>query len=200
MSLALTYTRDIPDPPSSPSVDVPNMKVNTNSIDTIWTRDHFSFESSTAGLHNRVQLVEINTALPVGLAPVNSSTLFAKVTENPLEGNLYYYRIGAPDAIQLTGPLTPVANQNGYTFLPGGILMQWGLQGSSSATSVPVTFNVPFPNNIYNVSAIPVRADTSPGSDFSTVIVTASPSLGGFTIGNIGGHTMVGWFWTAIGN
>ena len=150
--MSLTYTRDIPDPPSSPSVDVPNMKVNTNSIDDIWRKDHFSFSSATAGLHNRVQLVEIGTALPAGLANVGSGTLFTKVTANPFEGNLYFYRIGAGAAIQMTGPGSPLAAGNGYTFLPGGFLMQWGTVPAGIVVgNNPISFNITFPNNVYNI-------------------------------------------------
>lgn len=197
MSLALTYTKDIPDPPSSPSVDVPNMKVNTNSIRTIWTRDHFTFESDNAGLHNRVQLVEISTALPVGLRNVGSGTLFTKIVSNPLEGDLFFYRIGAGAAIQMTGPFSPNPIINpGSTFLPGGIMLQWGLF-TPVAGDNPVTFIPAFPNNIFNVQV------TSVSTLGNTVVVvkSLSPTTAGFVATtSLLPFVPDGVFWMAIGN
>jgi len=196
MSLALTYTKDIPDPPSSPSVDVPNMKVNTNSINTIWTRDHFTFESDNAGLHNRVQLVEINTALPVGLRNIGSGTLFTKISPSPLEGNLFFYRIGAGAAIQMTGPSSPIIAQNGSSFLPGGIMFQWGAVSPIVVGDNPISFNTVFPNAIYNIQITVVN-------QFADSIVTVKPlgvtTSGFIAVKSIGG-TGTGIFWTAIGS
>ncbi len=197
MSLALTYTQDIPDPPSSPSVDVPNMKVNTNSVRTIWTRDHFTFESDNAGLHNRVQLVEINTTLPVGLRNVGSGTLFTKISPNPLEGNLFFLRNGSASAIQMTGPLSPLAAGNGYTFLPGGFLMQWGTFNPGIVVgNNPISFNITFPNNVYNIMISAINAS-------ATIVLTINPAgstTSGFVVVSNVGVGPVGVAWTAIGN
>ncbi len=194
--MSFTYTRDIPDPPSSPSVDVPNLKVNTNSIDDIWAVDHFTFADNFAGIHNRVQLKEIGTALPVGLAATGSGTLFTKVTGVSPQGELFFYRQGALVAIQLTGPSTPSAVINGFTFLPGGILMQWGLFAAPVAGDNPISFNTAFPTACFNVSITLVRALANVDG---VVVKTASVSAAGFTaIAPTGGSA--GIFWTAIGN
>lgn len=115
----------------------------------------------------------------------------------PSGGDTQLYALtGAGALSQLTGHS---AATSGYQWI-GGILLQWGTVAGSSNQNVPVTFTPNFPRNCFNVSAIPIRASSSPGSDFSTVIVTGSVSTAGFTIGNIGAHTMAGWYWFAIGN
>jgi hypothetical protein len=96
---------------------------------------------------------------------------------------------------QLTGYS---ANANGYCWA-GGILFQWGTTSATSSANVPVSFTPNFPIACYNVQAIPIRAATSPGNDFACCIVTGSVSAAGFTIGNIGAHSVAGFYWFAIG-
>jgi hypothetical protein len=57
-----SYNRDIPDGPNNPSVDQPNMKINTNSTDDILQVDHVSFETPDGGTHKQVTLSSKNTA------------------------------------------------------------------------------------------------------------------------------------------
>jgi hypothetical protein len=194
--MSLTYTRDIPDPPSSPSVDVPNMKVNTNSIDTIWTRDHFTFESANAGLHNRVQLVQISTNLPVGLRPIGSGTLFTKVVGTSPQGELFFYRIGALDAIQMTGPSSPLAATDGRTFLPGGILIQWGRLPGPVQGDNPISFSTSFPTATFSIQISLVR---NAANVDGVVIKSGSITNSGFiAIAPTPGSTAIHWM--AIGN
>jgi len=42
--------------------------------------------------------------------------------------------------------------QNGYTYLPNGILIQWGIDTSDSDGDHTITFPIPFPNNCFSVS------------------------------------------------
>lgn len=103
---------------------------------------------------------------------------------------------GIDSLSQLTGNS---AATDGYQWL-GGVLLQWGLKGGSSNSTVAVTFSPAFPRNLFNVIVVPIRSASSPGSDFATCVVTSSESTAGFTIGNIGGHSVDGWYWQAIGN
>ena len=48
------YNRDIPDGPNNPSVDQPDMKENTNSIDELINQDHISFEQNNGGFHKTI--------------------------------------------------------------------------------------------------------------------------------------------------
>lgn len=114
----------------------------------------------------------------------------------PANDTQLYSLTGAGILSQLTGYN---ADKTGYQWI-GGILLQWGNTGATSSSTVAVSFSPKFPNNCFNVSAIPIRAATSPGDDFACVIVTSSVSRNGFTIGNIGGHSVSGFYWFAIGN
>ena len=41
---------------------------------------------------------------------------------------------------------------NGYTYLPNGILIQWGIDTSDTDGNHTITFPIPFPNNCFSVS------------------------------------------------
>lgn len=115
-----TYTDDIPFASHNPSTDQPKMQVNTNSIDNLIAVDHFSFNDNNGGLHKKVSLVNIAGPFltPGGVGSVlygsNNDWIF---TNASLAGA----------GIQMTvGAKPPIALANGSSFLPGGILIQWG--------------------------------------------------------------------------
>lgn len=54
--MVISYNLDIPDAPNNPSVDQPNMRTNTNSINTIIAVDHYTFADTPSGTHKQVTL------------------------------------------------------------------------------------------------------------------------------------------------
>jgi len=98
----------------------------------------------------------------------------------------------------------PVAGTNGITFLPGGIIMQWGQLIKAWAAGgdiAKITFTPPFPNAVYNVQV--TIGVTSPPSNksaslayydltLSSVFVNYADSSGTSSYGNA--------FWVAIGS
>jgi len=64
-----TYVRDIPDAPHNPSVDQPDMKINTNSIDDLLLVDHYSFNDANnrSGYHKIIhQPAQTLDPAPIG--------------------------------------------------------------------------------------------------------------------------------------
>lgn len=49
---------------------------------------------------------------------------------------------------------------NGYTYLPNGLIMQWGVVSSNSITG-DITFPTPFPNALLSITATTVTIDNS---------------------------------------
>ncbi len=201
-----TYTTNIPDPPNAPSVDVPKMQVNTNSVSGLVAVDHIGFGVPNGGAHNQCQISSqssVNGAIPSGLIGNGFETLYSSVKAT--SGELYFVRGANPTGIQLTGPGTPQTTTNGYTFLPGGLLIQWGTVSttSSSGTVTFATANIAFPNACFSVqttakynSGVGVpgsQANYAPDSSslsstsFSWTLITSSSSWRGF-------------YWVAIGN
>ena len=217
-----TYNPNVPTGTVELDQDYLNLQANFQQLNIAYGVDHVpfsdtsgTFPSGITGIHTAIHLNPVSTTAtnPPNNQPINGYTatlgygqLFsAEINDGFSTDEALYYLTGSNKLIQLTRNVLPTAVSvtNGYTFLAGGIVLQWGFVAGSSANTIPVLFvtaNINFPNNCFNVNVIPERAASSPGNDFSTVIVTGSVSATGFTIGNVGSHTMAGWYWQALGN
>jgi len=204
MVLFFTYNENIPAANNNPSVDQPNMQTNTNSIDSIIDVDHFSFETNFDGTHKQVQLRDtagINGAIPAGLQGNGWETLYTSATAGV--GELWFVRGAAGTGIQLTGPGTPSVVANGYTFLPGGILLQWGtVTGIAGVTHVQsnTLFNIPFPNACLVVNATPKPIAGGVTSQATISINTLSTTQFNWVYNKDTGTSYTAFSWIAIGN
>lgn len=146
-----SYNINIPDAPNNPSNDQPKMKINTNSIDSIIGVDHFSFGTGKDGWHQQVTL-PISLVIPTITAGQGSLyTKTATTATAHTESTLFYSPDTTENQYQLTRTIstnftnfstnnaygTPPAGftqTGGWTFLPGGMLVQYGFFGKTGAT------------------------------------------------------------------
>jgi hypothetical protein len=89
-----------------------------------------------------------------------------------------------------------INGQNGWTFLPGGIIFQWGIGTFAALSNVNITFatlNINFTNACFNVSLTPIA--------FNNFLDVTNVTTTGFTCSR-NPNTQNGqqFFWTAIGN
>lgn len=135
----------------------------------VWgARDHeFPSSTGTTNVGTHAQVTFNNLSGTPGFAGANS-VLFAKSVSGLSQ--LFFDNNGTPT--QLTG--TAVLNAaSGYTYLAGGILMQWGFQVASSGATI--NFPIPFTGNVYSIM---LNANNT-----GAVIVNAiSGTLSGFTL------------------
>ena len=228
----LTYTGNLPVPPNDPSQDVNAMQVNCNSVLNILssptnpTLDNIGFNDANGGFHNQV-------SMPAQAAP-GLQGMDGVVFCGTNTGNNWPYWENALGDFQLCGsasannpsvngatnPISPYSN--GWTFLPGGFILQWGiiLIGTGLAGStIPIygplvstsvlfvatehtntTNNINFPNQCFNVQATLIPAPgplPAPPTTAGTISIT-SLSTTGFTFRGIGGNYN-GFYWTALG-
>jgi hypothetical protein len=166
------YTDNIPFPTNSPSADQPNMLINTNSIDSLLAVDHVSFNLANGGYHNDIHF---NTQLTDPAAVPTIGQLYTKsITFNAITDAALFYENGAGVVTQLTSPSGSSALANGYTFLPGGILMQWGssaLNAGVAPVTVTTTINFPvaFPTAVFMVTGSPRTGNSNrvPGMTYA---------------------------------
>lgn len=204
--MGFTYNRDIPFSTHNPSTDQPLMQTNTNSIDDLINVDHFTFSSGQAGKHN---VVRHPTPQSPMTSPGTGALEWAYYTKTLASGAVetFWQRpaqlVNGPD-IQMTTNLAPTASTNGYTFIPGGLIIQWGQITATTSSYTSLLFatnNVAFPNNCYDVFTQPYATGTEPGSQATVAIRKSSVSKTGFQwafITNSGEYT--GFYWWAIGN
>lgn len=193
------YTSGIPNPPNDPSVDVFTMQSNVNAIPQLIDVDHVGFNSTYGGTHAQVQLQELSgiapPGVPTGLVGNGFGTLYTNVING--NGELWYVRGASTTGIQLTGPGTPTVSSNGYTFLPGGILMEWGNFTATNISTKAVTFPLAFPNNVFNVQVTYVVSDSS---TIRNGVESGTISKTGFTWIGTSTSSLVSVYWTAVGN
>ena len=220
------YTNNIPFENNSPSVDQPPMKINTNSISGLIAVDHIGFDFNNGGAHQQVQLLEtaggaIPNPLPSGLIGAGFETLYASNLGVGADngGQLFFVHGADAGGIQLTGPYNPSAGYNGYTFLAGGMLMQWGFvhgthggNGTFNAgDSSTVTFPIAFPNTVFsiqtslNYNTADGKPGYPPGTSYASVVLdynvanTNNTTFGWEYTGNTNSYYTV-FYWMAIGN
>ncbi len=200
MPAPYTYDPNIPSAGHAPKDDQPAMKTNATSIQDLIEVDHIGFDNNQGGAHNQCQISSqssINGAIPSGLLGNGFETLYSSNTNT--QGELWFVRGATPTGIQLTGPGTPIVGSsnlsNGKTFLPGGVLLQWGSFTPGSATSTyNVSFPTAFPNFVYNVNFIGASANTG-------FYLNGAPTESGFSAKTLSGNTsQSSIFWIAIGS
>ena len=152
--MTLPYNPNIPYPTNLPSTDQPDMLINTNSIQSAIQVDHEAFNTGAhTGAHNQAQFKNLGTApgtVPAGLIGASYETMYANNGATLANGELWFVRGGGATGIQLTGPGTPSATSAGYSFLPGGLVIQWDtvtIQPNESHWTATVTYPTSFQTN-----------------------------------------------------
>ena len=189
--MSFTYNLNIPAANNNPSADQPNMKTNTNSINSIMNVDHFTFSAGNAGRHKQVTLT--NESAP-GLTGGNG-VLFA----NLANGNSFPFWQNSAGTFPLFGQNS--VSSSGYTTLPGGVILQWGTNSiNSSGSSTPVSFPLAFPNAAFSVTFAAVNNQGNSPSANNIYVKSGTLAPTGFTASNSSSGGTIAIFWMAVGN
>ena len=153
---------------------------NFSLIQTSLELNHGAFGAADQGKHKFMQMPEQGSA-PTTAA--NEVALYAKQDPNaPGEAAIFYRQEGSGNEYQITtSHKTNLAqfglSNPGWTFLPGGLLMQYGTYTqASSSGGTAVVFPTPFAATPY---AITLELNRDSGTDASTMIKALSAT--GFT-------------------
>lgn len=182
-----SFSNTIPAANHKPGSDQPVMLANNVAMAGIIAVDHIGFNAANGGMHKQVSMIN-ETSPAIGTA---NAVLYAN-------GNQVKFKNSSVD-VQLTSSVTPLAAANGYTFLPGGILLQWGTATfpGSPVGYVDVTFSRAFSLAPWNVTA---SLGVSPGTDSSRGIGVINITSSGCRIQNWNCWVLNGpVYWLAIG-
>jgi hypothetical protein len=216
------YLNNIPTGIVKLSFDYKNLQNNFKQLDISFGINHVPYSvAENNGLHTIVTMVN-NVAVPTGVeVPNDTGTLYTRPFAPGEDINLWYTPDASGYEFQLTRvtedpstlaifstntnyPQTPpvVTQVGGWTFLPGGLLLQYGQAYPSSSTG-PQNFTVKFPRpfsvGVYNITATAHAASTT-SSYVISIGITSTTQFSGFA-GDGEGHALSGvpFFWTAIG-
>lgn len=204
--MSFPYNPNVPNPPNNPSADVGDMHTNASSIGNIMAVDHFGFNNNNGGKHQQVTMPSRGSA-PTTVA--GSADLYVN-TDSAGQQALWFIRDGFPlSNVQLTTSkiLAPTVTSNGCTFLPGGLLLQWGTVSlNANPSNTTVTYPVAFPNNVFNI-VVSISRDSSISTTAQSVYVVNAPaganippSTTGFVLQQSSSASNNLASWMAIGN
>lgn len=133
----MTYQPNVPLSGNSLGQTRPIINTNFVDIDLAFRANHVPMTTNNTGYHTHVDMTaQAANPNPIATLVSHYSKQVAGITE-------WFFQREAPGSqvIQMSR-LTPVPLSQGFTFLPGGLLLQWG---SFSVPFVnPITFPVPF--------------------------------------------------------
>lgn len=157
--------------------------------------NHVDINAAGAGKHKFVQLIDATSDLPSTSA--SEVAVFQKlVSGNP---RLQLRQPSSGTQIQMSGVDPDTTGTEGYTFLPGGLLIQWGQSAIAGTTTRSITFPTTFTAATvpFTIQITGFRAGSDPGSS-DVFVVTGTETNAGFDLRNNGGHSF-GFYWMAIG-
>jgi hypothetical protein len=165
-----TYNPSIPAAANNPSDDQEPMQTNYASIAGILNIDMVGFGDNNGGYHKQITYVD------QGADPGSAASQYR--TYSKLVGGsseLFAQKDAIATPIQLTSGV-PVAAPSGWTYLPGGLILQWGTVtiGGSSGTA---NFARAFPSFVYIITL---------GANVGATMWTSSSSLTSVTISRSG--------------
>jgi hypothetical protein len=191
----MTYSPIIPQPTDLLSSSQGSILANFSQLNTQYGADHDGFNTGSgngSGMHDQVTFLANQSAPSLTR---NSVLGVSGVYCNAVGGVSCLFFQNSTQNIQMTG--TTVASGNGYTFLPGGIILKWGTASISSPSSA-ITFPVAFPNNCFSMQATVDRTGANVCVAVSNVTKTGFIAYG--TVGSSGSGVSFTMYYIAIGN
>lgn len=184
----MTFTPNIPASGQTLGSSQPQILNNFAVLRSTIAVNHVDVNATNPGTHTHVDLIA-QSANP------NPATGFVSHYSKTVGGvtQWFFQRENSGSVIQMSNG-TPVASTNGQTFLPGGLILQYG-SSTSNSVSYSVSFNITFPTNIFSLVVTP---QLTGGSADSLQWLVTTYSKSGFTIAL--SQVIVGINYIAIGN
>lgn len=209
----MTYQPNIPTGSVPLNQDYLNLQQNFSQINSQFLVDHVPLTSTSGtppnGYHEAIHMVPVSTTAsnPPNNQPINGYTATAgygqllspEIYDGVNTDTSLYYLSGGGRLTQLTRNFQPVAAASGYTSIPGGFVMQWGL--ATVTGTLAIVYTVPLSSPAYSIQLTQFNAGSPTIRQFLQVFATSNT---GFTIRVIDtGGTLSGSprtiYWTAIG-
>lgn len=189
------FTPNIPAATDRPSASQSQIQSNFNAIQDDLNKNHVAISDLTnRGKHKFVEMPV--GSLPTGLAS-GEVTLYAKTVT---QAELFMTRGATGTEIQLTAGANasvPTLGNTGVTFIPGGLLLQWGQTNINLNGNTTINFPVSFSGTrAYSITLTPFRNS----SNVDTVyLVPGSFTVSSFDVRNTSSSGITTICWMAIG-
>lgn len=189
------------------------IRINFEVIRDAFAVNHFGFNETNEGKHEFLQMPELQQ-VDIPNTAVNEVGFYAKVGTNPAESNLFFRAESNGFEYQLTKAVSGVNSEarfgtntnyqvgppslnGGWTFLPGNMILQYGVTNVASSSDVVITFPIPFPNAIFSYSLTKFKSSTNTFTKQGIWVRTASTTA--MTARSNDTHSWI-YSWQAWGN
>lgn len=156
------YITGIPNPPNDPSVDAPNMQINTNTVNAWVQVDHIGFGVATGGKHNQVTFPGATTPAPGAQSGLTAVVQNLAGTADNTTAQLFYQNgqaagaalfalsaIKAYAVISAAGAIVNGFNVSSVSFAIGGGL---------GVYTITLSLTLPGGANSFGVFALPLQS------------------------------------------
>ena len=151
------------------------------------------------GRHRQVCLNNRHGAAPT-VAGIGDGTNVLLYGDN---GNLFFGSATGAGAFQLTTYNAGAnfgANPNGWTFLPGGLIMQYGtIAVNPSGTPTTIPFPITFPTSVLSITMSFINNGGDSPSANSVYVKAGTVLTNQFNVTNSSSGTLISIYWMAIG-
>ncbi len=199
----MAYQPGIPTGSVPLNQDYLNIQGNFGSLNTQFNEDHVPLTSTSGippnGYHKAVHLVP---QLPPVATP-GYGELYCRTTNDGYSTaeQLFYQFVNASAVtinIGMTRNFAPLVATNGYTFLPGGMVLQWG-QAASKSVGSAIAFNMPFTSGPFSITLTPYNFGYDANSHGAPSAIGATTTQFFISNGTAQASTY-DLYWMAIGN
>ncbi len=171
---------------SSYNVNTGSGAQTINSIDGLT-----SGQTATIGISSNSNAATFTSGVGNVINPYGVSSVL-----NSVNDKITVYNDGTNNIIISSGInrnfLASKVAAGGYSYLPNGIIIQWGLKASVTSAGATVTLPIAFPNAI-------LRVVLSPTASANVVAAATTFTTTTFVIDNAGALETRDWQWVAIG-
>lgn len=148
-----------------------------------------------AGYHKAIHMVQQTP--PTAVANVGELWC-TTANDGYASDTLFFQKTGGNLNAQMSRNFAPVAAANGYTFIPGGLVLQWGTVASVTQNGT-TNFNIDFTANVFSLILTPISSANT--NHANGVYVVGNPLLNQFSWSQADRATsQTGFYWVAIGN
>lgn len=217
----MTYQANIPTGLVNLNIDYLNIQGNFTTLNNVFGVDHTTFDNSTAqiGYHTVIHFIPNSTIITnpaTNYPPTPPATTAGfgqlwcpQITDGFNTDEALYFQSGGGRITQLTSNIKILTGSNGATFLPGGLILQWGIviQALAATDSGNVVLNTTgnnykFGNNIFNVFTQLISSNGSLGvAGGNTLSILNTANINQFQWVFVGKPaTFTGFYWWALGN
>ncbi len=189
--------------------DYKNLQNNFQQLDTSFGVNHVKFSvTPNNGKHRFVEMPSLgpDPSLPFPLVGTEGTIFTNSVTRSAVtHSELFYIPDGTGQSYQLTQTISAkfatFATNPGWTFLPGGLILNYGsVNIGSTGSAFPVLFSAPFTSIPFSVTlGFNSSQGNSPGAN-SAFIKDGTLTISGFSLTtSSSGGSLTPIFYMAIG-